>query len=897
VSVGIYNVNNAVPFECYPGYEQRETAEGLDYLCTAIVEGRCYAFVGAGVSMRAGFPNWRTFIEAIAVRYQIEGTEDGPLIRGYIDRGDLITAAELIKNSSTMRQEEFNADAAQLFRSRLSRYTDDTQVYNEDIQPDDVHRFITRTAFQKIITTNYDNLLLEASRAAGIIPHEYVVRNADNFQTQTSIHGLVSTQPAVINIHGTCDEPKSMVITRKDYLDAYSGGFLINWLRNTLVQKSFLFVGYSLSDFDIVNLIKEAKATLPGNVSFGPHFAILDRQETSRAHREYLRGCYQIRAVADNIRHDPTVLRRLFAHIHGMCALKRAQMAPPGARLPESLFSTLKAVSESVRTDVGCDYVDIFVTDGIDKITLHRLCRCIGPETKIHPLHVNRPEFLKDGEQASELRRLFLSMRDNNYFYTPTASADDLANFAVCDVKGHKIKSLLVVPVSSQGKKVGLLVAGSVIEGAFTVYHHRALTIHTKFLAESYKSHLRKISVVQTALRGLQFDDVIRQLSTSRLLASLIESGQMRCILYAADYIRGHLVPYFEPPSNRAATWPSLPMGDPYLASDAASRGVTLHFQSKEEALDYVRSDMAVRRGLEYFDVTGNLYLTPIRSNGHISAVLVCWDNSYKDCKRYTQFERAKRIVRVMLNNYITSGTDELASKLFLRTLDEGLRQYDRGDIAAWAGALKKGDSDFMRNVIQSALATLVTPATGLTRVRLWVAAGVRSLRDIEKPRRSQTTRFRIMHSSSSPTTIRPGDSAVDKYVGVESSADDEYTQNTLDRYASDPYARVIDPLSTGTVVRDKNADALEKDEQGFWLTVPIVYRDRDPQFRKLRLMGFLSADSHRFQVSENRYVRSDIRLDSPQLAFQRCTLDLIAHLIAPLVRHLYFHEDRVFGD
>ena len=896
--MGIYNVNNAVPFEHYPGYEQRETAESLDYLCAALVEGRCHAFVGAGVSMRAGFPNWRTFIDALAARYQIEGTEDGPLIQGYIDRGDLITAAELIKNSSTIRRDEFNNTAAQLFRSRLSRYAADTQVYNEDIQPDDVHRFITRTAFQKVITTNYDNLLRDASQAAGIIPHEYVARNADNFQTRTSIAGLVSAKPAVVNIHGTCDEPESMVITRKDYLDAYSGGFLIDWLRTTLVQKSFLFVGYSLSDFDIVNLIKEAKATLPGNVSFGPHFALLDRRETSRAHREYLRGCYQIRAVADDIRGTPVVLRQLFAHIHGMCALKRAQTEPPGARPPESLTSTLKAVSAAVRTDVGCDYVDIFVTQGVDKITLNRLCRCVGPETSIRSPHVSRPEYLEDGEPTPELRRLFLSMRDNNYFYTPAASAGVLADFAVCDVKGHKIKSLLVVPVSSQGKKVGLLVAGSVIEGAFTADHHRALTIHTKFLAESYKSLLGKLTVVQAAQRGLRFADVIRQLSTSRLLASLIESGQMRCILYAADHVRGHLVPYFDPPPGRAAAdWPSLPMAEPYLASDAASRGVTLHFRSAAEALEYARFDPAVRRGVGYFGVTGNLYLTPIRSNGHISAVLVCWDNSHRDAKRYTRFERAKRIVRVMLNNYPTGGAEGPPSDAFLQALDEGLRQYDHGDIAAWAGALRNGDSDFMQNVVRSTLAALVTPATGLTRTRLWVATGAKSLREIEKPRKTQLPRFRVAHSCSSPSGTLPGDPPVDRYTGVESSADDEYTQNTLDRYASDPYARVIDPLSTGTAVRDKNADALNKDELGMWLTVPVVYRDRTPHSRKLRLMGFLSADSHRFQASDGRFVRSDIRLDSPQLAFQRCTLDLVAHLIAPLVRHLYFPDDPVFGD
>jgi hypothetical protein len=188
-----------------------------------------------------------------------------------------------------------------------------------------------------------------------------------------------------------------------------------------------------------------------------------------------------------------------------------------------------------------------------------------------------------------------------------------------------------------------------------------------------------------------------------------------------------------------------------------------------------------------------------------------------------------------------------------------------------------------------------VSEATGLTRARLWVASGIKGVRDMER-RRAQPIVFTVRHSHSDPRSTRPGDPPVGKYVGVTSEGSDEYTLNTLDRYGSDPYARVIDPLSSGRLSRDKNAGPLDKDEGGFWLTVPLVYRDNLPQSRKVHLMGFLSADSHRYAEAAGRYVKSDIRLDSPQLAFQRCALDLVAHLIAPLVGYLYFPQDPVLG-
>ena len=118
------------------------------------------------------------------------------------------------------------------------------------------------------ITTNYDHLMEEALKSRGKDPKSEFCRWNDNITQYANRAGIRSVfedkrynptpaRPLVYHLHGDMDNPRSMVLTEKDYVD-----FVINmgkWDKNpilpTLVQTSFatssqLFVGYRLKDMN-----------------------------------------------------------------------------------------------------------------------------------------------------------------------------------------------------------------------------------------------------------------------------------------------------------------------------------------------------------------------------------------------------------------------------------------------------------------------------------------------------------------------------------------------------------------------------------------------------------------------------------------------------------------------
>jgi len=489
-----------------------------------------------------------------------------------------------------------------------------------------------------------------------------------------------------------------------------------------------------------------------------------------------------------------------------------------------------------------------------------------------------------------------------------------LDEFGVPTVNLGAVRSLLVMPVASEGKKIGILVVGSAVGHAFTAYHYDALAIHTRTLAESYKVLVRKLNTVLAAQAGFKYEDALKRLSESRLLKFWLDAKGFEFMLYAVDHEKGELIPKVKPDVPNGP-WHRLKGTEDYLATVALNRGVTLHFKNRAEALEYVRHNPNVLKGLDHYDVTGNLYITPIRSTGYISTILVCWINSEQSEKRYTAFERAKRIVRVLFNNFKDSGAGSPADR-FLNDLDRSMSDEDDRRDSAWKKARQK-PGEHTDRLVRSVLRPLVTSTTGLTRVRLWVRtapAGLDALdpvwarlsarRPAEPVSAADRVEFQIMYSLADQTAVDPAHQDDDYYkITPPSEATDEYTYNTLDRYATDPYAREIDPRSDPAREPDKNAPVLHKDPTGSWLTAPLVYREKDGE-RRLRLIGFLSADDHRF-VADRRapddhdhgYVKPGKGTDAgTRLAFQRCVLDLASHIIAPLITARFFTTPRIGG-
>jgi hypothetical protein len=158
-------------------------------------------------------------------------------------------------------------DCAELFRNYTQgpNYWDFLQQQYGS-KPDDIHRLtrshneLTRLPIKRIFTTNFDELIETAYRAKGI-----------QIRVSSSSHDFMDHRVArdahhLIKLHGTIDQPGTLVLTRSDYARSRrERSEMFRYLTDQFEYASFLFVGFSLLDpnfnilFDEAHYVREGK--------------------------------------------------------------------------------------------------------------------------------------------------------------------------------------------------------------------------------------------------------------------------------------------------------------------------------------------------------------------------------------------------------------------------------------------------------------------------------------------------------------------------------------------------------------------------------------------------------------------------------------------------------------
>ncbi len=205
----------------------------LDEYSREIFLGKAAYFIGSGISVDSRIPDWsgllKPFAQAIGIS-ELDG-KDLPLIAQYI-----------VNEGSANRGPFINKVASKL---------------KKKFAPNNYHRIISKTKVSTIWTTNYDNLLEQSFSGQTIdlkVNDDSIGQYDEGFDVE------------IIKMHGCVHhDPNKMVITQSDYEDFFINRPAISQrLRVDLLQKSFLFLGYSYRDPNIQNIITEARR-LSGN--------------------------------------------------------------------------------------------------------------------------------------------------------------------------------------------------------------------------------------------------------------------------------------------------------------------------------------------------------------------------------------------------------------------------------------------------------------------------------------------------------------------------------------------------------------------------------------------------------------------------------------------------------
>lgn len=220
-------------------------------------------FVGSGFSQRyINTPNWEGLLNYLIN----ENTMINKPLQYYIQKfnGDLSeVATELVKFYYEYAWENTKEFPNKLYESKDKNIYLKYKVakYLEELSYDFKNsKKISRSLSEEInilktlsphsiITTNYDNLLEE------IFP-DYEVINGQQIIKEKKATDIGH----ILKIHGSIDNPSSLVISKKDYEEFNSKQiYLIAKLFTYFVEHPIIFIGYSLNDSNIKSILGNVK--------------------------------------------------------------------------------------------------------------------------------------------------------------------------------------------------------------------------------------------------------------------------------------------------------------------------------------------------------------------------------------------------------------------------------------------------------------------------------------------------------------------------------------------------------------------------------------------------------------------------------------------------------------
>lgn len=241
-------------------------------------------FVGAGVSRNSGVCSWWELIRDIA---DIIGENKCPscIIKDEICKrcGEQIELCNLDENGCKLKY-NFSAEdflrIPQHFYESLGDSEEEKMSYyqflkdkfcSNEYETNIIDEIIVKLQPEHIITTNYDHLL-ESVKDPSISKYAVITKDEDILSKKGRNY--------IIKMHGDIDDIKDIVLKEEDYLN-YSQKHIIieTFIKSLLIDKTFLFVGYSLNDNNLKLImsyidffVKEKKVK-----NRQPHYLVVDQ--------------------------------------------------------------------------------------------------------------------------------------------------------------------------------------------------------------------------------------------------------------------------------------------------------------------------------------------------------------------------------------------------------------------------------------------------------------------------------------------------------------------------------------------------------------------------------------------------------------------------------------------
>jgi hypothetical protein len=215
--------------------------------------------LGAGISRQAkkgAFPNWRELLDFLISRAQAKKyikKAEGNEMNRLLDKGQYLMVAEQLRYNlptdeyTSLLKEAFNPVGA---------------------EPTEIHKALFRLNAPLILTTNYDLLIEDAyAKVYGKNANVYTYRSSAEVQQSLQIRQLTD-RPIIFKLHGSIDEPSSIILTEQDYRRLiYQETGYRTVLSAVFVTHVVLMLGFSFSDRELTLMLETLRVSLKSQSS------------------------------------------------------------------------------------------------------------------------------------------------------------------------------------------------------------------------------------------------------------------------------------------------------------------------------------------------------------------------------------------------------------------------------------------------------------------------------------------------------------------------------------------------------------------------------------------------------------------------------------------------------
>jgi hypothetical protein len=218
----------------------------IDDFAAMLRNGTAAVFAGAGLSVAAGYVNWKGLLKPLADELSLSLDVEH----------DLVKVAQYHVNRHNNRHD--------LEQRILNEFA------GKQTQVTESHRILARLPVGVYWTTNYDRTIERALEDAGKVVDV-------KFEQSQLPHTVTGRDAVVYKMHGDCGSAASAVLAKQDYEKYHlTRGDFLTALSSDLLSRTFLFIGFSFSDPNMDYVLSRMYAK--HDTSQKKHYCLLARE-------------------------------------------------------------------------------------------------------------------------------------------------------------------------------------------------------------------------------------------------------------------------------------------------------------------------------------------------------------------------------------------------------------------------------------------------------------------------------------------------------------------------------------------------------------------------------------------------------------------------------------------